>query len=148
MGIPNHRHFTPSSIALGSASRDYSSSPIKKQRSTDDTEPSTVSGSSTTSTPFDACNASSMAYSLPPVPYPGTEIGPSNMPCLLSSGTSTVEQEIDIVDSASAGVVGLFRIKEDEADADTNGSKNSWDGDAGGGVESDADQYGGSLHSF
>ena len=32
MGIPNHnRHFTPSSIALDSASRDYSSSPIKNR---------------------------------------------------------------------------------------------------------------------
>lgn len=149
MGIAHQiRHFTPSAIAPASANREYSTSPIKKQRSTDDTEPSIVSGSSTTSTPLDGCNASHMAYNQGPVPYPETDIGLSNLACPLPSASPAVEQEDHIADSASAGVAGLFRIKEDEADADTNESKHSWDVGTGEGVESDVDQYAGSLHSY
>lgn len=141
--------FTPYSAALNSGiNHDYNSSPIKKQRSTDDTEPSTVSGSSTTSTPLDACNNpnSNMVYSHGSVPFNTPEIGALSMSCHFNS-IPGVGQEADLGDAASTGDVGLFQIKEDEADADTNVSKNSWDNGAED-AESDGDQYGGSLHSF
>lgn len=149
MGIPDHnQHFTPSRILRRSGvSRNYSSSPIKKQRSTDDTEPSTLSGSSTTSTPMNACNASTMGYASCRISYPGPETAIKSTSCPLSPTVLAVEHEVDIGDTEHARNVGLFQINEDETDADANGSKHSWDGGAGGGAESDTDQCGGSLHS-
>lgn len=150
MGL-NHlnRHYTTSGITLSSGSRsEYNSSPIKKQRSTDDTEPSTVSGSSTTSTPMDACNVSAIPYPLAAVPYHGPPAGTSNISGFLSSTAAVGGQDTDIGDTGGAGGVGLFRIKENEIDTDTNGPKHAWLGGVGGGAESDGDQYCGSLHSF
>jgi len=150
MSLAHHNRLYPTSgIALSSITgHDYNSSPIKKQRSTDDTEPSTVSGSSTNTTPMDACNAPPIAYPLLPVPYHGPGAGTSNMSCHLPSTAPVGGQDTDIGDSGSAEGGGLFRIKEDEGDTDTNGSKNTWEAGTGGCVESDAEQYCGSLHSF
>jgi len=149
MGL-NHlnRHYTTSGITLSGSRSEYNSSPIKKQRSTDDTEPSTVSGSSTTSTPMDACNVSAIPYPLAAVPYHGPPAGTSNISGFLSSTAAVGGQDTDIGDTGGAGGVGLFRIKENEIDTDTNGPKHAWLGGVGGGAESDGDQYCGSLHSF
>jgi len=150
MALNHHnRHYTTSGIALSSgSSHEYNSSPIKKQRSTDDTEPSTVSGSSTTSTPMDGCNVSTIPYPLAPVPYHGPTAGTSNISGFLSSSAPVGGQDTDIGDAGGAGGVGLFRIKENEIDPDTSGSKHTWEAGVGGGAESDGDQYCGSLHSF
>jgi len=139
VGIPHHNQpYTPSCrLRSSGANPDYSSRSIKKQRSTDDTEPSTVSGSSTTSTPMNACNITGMVYAVGSAPYPGLEAGRKPMSCHLSPTVLPVDQEVDIGDTEIAG--GLFRIKEDETDADANGSKTSWDGGAGGVGESDVE---------